>query len=616
MCGIFGWAGKDPKKFDKSKFDILGMYNIERGKHSCGVSADGDIYIGTDTNKVYHDFLANSGYNEPQNFPFVVGHTRHATGGAHNVDNAHPFGFGQVGDSYEFIGVHNGKLHNHTELAEKYKIDKKETITKDGVTTFREKIDSEVLLEAIYSSKEFKVLEEYRGAAALVFCNINEPNVVYFYHGKSKKYYADTEPEEERPLWFWQRNKNDLYVSSIAKSLIAIGGTEANVHAFDYNTVYKVTDGDVDSAVKFKINRANQQQSEYLPANYGRETHSRGNRPRNQHNCGYRQSTKRENDTRVIPINEHLVRQGDKSSDNIDNIYNDKPIKEMNQFKGGVFLNKLRYYRNGHLIDGIFTYIPKFGFYYLGEKYKEAADRFYGCINKYFDPEQKDFIRLITSYTKDERKRLYIPFNMDNTNETDFPQLFYFYDGVRVKTRSDYEACLRNNPKFDWEALSICSAHPVCDIKANYKKGDQQNILWDGKPATDTIAPLGGGKVYEIVDGNCKSITKQTEVDAESLTKISDAVALITAHEKDVLKDEITSKELEEIESPQKKINFDEDLLEKDLDHFFKEPLRMMPGYIKRLEEYKDCTRAAKAKEMLEIFVESASKLMTVDIND
>jgi len=611
MCGIFGWAGKDPKKFNKPMFDILGMYNIERGKHSCGVSADGDIYIGTDTNKVYHDFLANSDYNEPQNFPFVVGHTRHATGGAHNVDNAHPFGFGQVGDSYEFIGVHNGKLHNHVALADKYKIDKKEVREKDGVTSFREKIDSELLLEIIYTTKEFKVLEEYRGAAALVFCNINEPNVVYFYHGKSKKYYADNDTEEERPLWYWQKGKNDLYVSSLAKSLIAIGGTEANVHAFDHNTVYKVTDGDVDSATKYKINRKDAQQSEYLPGNYGREAYSAAPR---QHNCGFKRKTKDE--SRVIPLNQHLTRQADRSSDDIDNIYDDKPLKPMNEFKGGVFLNKLRYYRNGHLVDGIFTFIPKFGFYYLGEKYRESADRFYGCINKYFDPEQKDFVRLITSYTKDERKRLYIPFNMDNTNETDFPQLFYFFDGVRVKTRSDYEACMRNNPKFDWEALSICSAHPVCDVKANYKKGDQQNILWDGKPVTDNVAPLGGGKVYEIVDGNCKSITTQAEIDTESITKIKDAVDIISAHEKEVLKSEITSKELKEIESPQTKIEFDEDLLEKDLEHFFKEPLRMMPGYIKRLEQYSDSTRAKKAKEMLEIFVESAGKLMTVDIND
>jgi len=600
MCGIFGWAGKKPQDFDKARFDILGMYNIERGKHSCGVTVDGDIYVGVDSNKVYHDFLANSGYNNPQKFPFVIGHTRHATGGAHNVENAHPFGFGQLKDSYEFIGVHNGKLHNHVDLATQYKIDKKERKEKENIVTYREKIDSEVLLEIIYKSGNYKVLEEYKGAAALVFCNVNEPNVVYFYHGKSTKYWNDKEAEEERPLWFWQDKANSLYVSSLAKSLIAIGGTEANVHAFDYNTVYKVTDGDIDSAVKFKVDRSQAQQSEYSPTQYGKTSHSKG--PSEQH-CGFRPS---KNHTRVIPLNQHLPKDTA-----ITNIYNDAPIKEMNDFKGGVYVNKLRYFRNGHLIKGVFTYIPKYGFYFLAEKVKEAEKRFYDLINKYFDPEGKDFIRSITDIPRDERKRLYIPFIITKENETSFPQLFFFYDGIRIKTEGDYEACLRENPKFNWEALSICSAHPVCDIGSNYKRPAEQNILWDGKPVTDIVSPLGSGKIYTIEEGNCKDIREQVEVDAESIKKIEDAVKLITAHEKEVL-----TEELNEIESPQEEMKFDEDLLEKDLDHFFKEALRIYPGYVKRLKEYSGAPRADKAKEMIEIFIESATKLMTVDIND
>lgn len=53
MCGIFGYAGKNPKTFNKAKFDILGLYNNSRGGDSCGVTTDGEIYYGLRTSKNY-----------------------------------------------------------------------------------------------------------------------------------------------------------------------------------------------------------------------------------------------------------------------------------------------------------------------------------------------------------------------------------------------------------------------------------------------------------------------------------------------------------------------------------------------------------------------------------
>jgi len=606
MCGIFGWAGKKPQDFNKAKLDILGIYNIERGKHSCGVSTDGDIFIGVDSNKVYHDFLANSNYIEPNEYPFVIGHTRHATGGAHNVDNAHPFGFGQLGSHYEFIGVHNGKLHNHVKLAEKYDVELKARKQEKNVVSYREKIDSELLLEILYTSKDFKVLQEYKGAAALVFCNLNEPNVIYFYHGESKKYYADTDASEERPLWFWQESKNSVYISSLEKSLMAIGGSEDSVKSFEYNTVYKVTDGNVKTAVKFKIDRSKTQQSDYEGAASGftKEHKNDSNCAVAFHNRPYEGRHAYRNNSRVIPLNAH---KEDEDSD-IDNIYKDEPIvDDINKLNGGIYMNKLRYLRNGHLIRGIYAYVPKYGFYYLAESVKEAHNRFYDIINKYF--HKRDFISL-TDIPKAERKEAFIPFNMTAKNETDFPQLYYFYDGVEVKTEADYEACLRENPKFDWEALSICSKHPVCQYEVGYKRAKEQNILIDGAPATETIAPFGAGKVYTIVNGNCTKIEATESIDQESIKRIADAVDKISTIEKEILKGE-----LEEIEIFPA-VKYDDDLLEKDLDHFFKVSLRDFPNYLKRLKEYDGAPRAEKATEILEMFCESASKLMTIDVND
>ena len=92
-CGLFGWSGKDTRKFNKDKFDKLGMLNVERGKSSCGISFDGDIQIGTDSTKFYYDFIVDREI-KPKRFPVVIGHTRQASNGTVNVYNAHPFGFG------------------------------------------------------------------------------------------------------------------------------------------------------------------------------------------------------------------------------------------------------------------------------------------------------------------------------------------------------------------------------------------------------------------------------------------------------------------------------------------------------------------------------------------
>ena len=73
-CGIFAWSGKDPKKFNKDKFDKLGIFNIERGKDSCGISFDGEVYYGINTEKLYSNFIVNIAQNPkcPFSFSFSI----------------------------------------------------------------------------------------------------------------------------------------------------------------------------------------------------------------------------------------------------------------------------------------------------------------------------------------------------------------------------------------------------------------------------------------------------------------------------------------------------------------------------------------------------------------
>ena len=267
MCGIFAWSGKDPKKFNKDKFDKLGIFNIDRGKDSCGVSFDGEVYYGLNTEKLYSKFIVNREI-KPLKYPVVIGHTRQASiGNIVNETNAHPFGFGNNSEgNYEFIGCHNGTLYNHKDLASTFKIDTAETIKVQSdhnpngfYESFRQKIDSEILLEIIYKTKNFKVLSQYNGAAALVFTNTNEPNVIYVWKGASKWYdYTNYHIEEERPLFYYKETKNSLYISSIQESLETIGGiANVNLFTFSPNTIYKITDGDVEHAEKTPISRNN-----------------------------------------------------------------------------------------------------------------------------------------------------------------------------------------------------------------------------------------------------------------------------------------------------------------------------------------------------------------------
>jgi glutamine phosphoribosylpyrophosphate amidotransferase len=256
MCGIAAWAGENPKHFNKYKFDILGIFNDSRGGDSCGVSTDGEIYYGlTTSDKKYKDFLVEKNYLVPKSIPIVIAHTRKSSVGTINMHNAHPFGFGinEKYDSFEFIGCHNGTLYNYEELAREFNVSVNDNDS-NGVFK-RRKIDSEVFLEIIYKNKNFKVLSKYNGGAAIVFYNTLEPNVLYAFHGESSTY-SNTKPEEERPLFYYQEKSNSVYISSIAESLVAIGGElNKNVFSFKTNCVYKIKNGNVDKAELFEISR-------------------------------------------------------------------------------------------------------------------------------------------------------------------------------------------------------------------------------------------------------------------------------------------------------------------------------------------------------------------------
>lgn len=605
-CGIFAWAGKDPKQFNKNKLDILGIFNESRGTHSCGISKDGDIVIGIDKNKVYKDFLSNTNYDAPAKIPVVIGHTRLSTFGEHTLDNAHPFGYGELNKHYEFVGVHNGTLINHLDIAKLNNVSNVATVVENNISKTRNKIDSEVLLECIFKSKNFNVLSQYNGAAAVVFTNLQQPNVMYCFRGESRKVNTLEATSDERPLFYYKESKNSLYISSMENSLYAIGGTKKTVFEFETNKVYKITDGDITTVVKYKIDRKNNYQTY--------STYTAWKKPEYNEYLddddwedyrGYKNN---------LPINRpKLPEQKQFVFDKTDAINLNKEVyfTKSTNFESTVYFNKLRYWRNGHLISGCFTFVPQFGFHFLGHGLKESDDAFYGLVNKLFFG--KDFVNDISLLSEENIAKSRIPFKSTSKHEIKFPSVYYFYKGVRLQTASDYIACLQMDKEFeapfDWRSLSQCAAHPIIEISEDKGSNAGSVVLKLDRPVTDIVCPLGSEKIYSFEDGRCIKITAVTK-NTKSLQEVADA---LLAHENKVVETEFS---IEDEDTKVITLNLDDDLLEKDFNDIFKDNLMKFPMYIKRLEKYKDNPKAKDALLILEKFLYKSTKLMAYDLKE
>lgn len=535
-CGIYAWAGKDIKQFNADKFNILGLFNIERGKDSCGISYDGEIYTGIGKDKLYSDFILERDIQLTK-YPTIIGHTRQASyGNIVNEHNAHPFGFGENNNGYEFIGCHNGTLYNDDVLAKRYNVETREekiTVNAHGTKTYeyRSKIDSEILLEIIYSSKSFDVLAEYNGGAALVFSNTNEPNVIYVWKGASKEFNYVSQPvKEERPLCYYKESKNSLYISSLANSLLAIGGKlNKTVFTFDENTVYKITDGDISKAVKIKVDREGATQKKEVPTTTYGHTSSTRTRSKDYYDSfdhrAYDDCWEWDSDLgdyklitpapkTIIPNPNIIGNTNNKviSTVRVPNIYTELLLHNQNEYGGKTYFNKLRFWKNGHLLSGIYTFVKGYGYYRLDEYNVEAANtaliNLVGVpfIDKYFN---FSLTKKGIDISHPEIQKT-IPFKtLDDCNFN----IHYFIQGVKIEngldfkvTYNQYQNSIKANKLIDYIVLSEISTHPIIDLENTVKNVDYQGITFRSKLVTDTISPLGSEKRYVIESGNLKKL--------------------------------------------------------------------------------------------------------------
>ena len=170
MCGIVGYLGKKPS------YQILinGLKRLEyRGYDSAGIALleNGDISVFKKKGKVSdleqiintESFTSNIG----------IGHTRWATHGEPNDENAHP----HVSNSGELVMIHNGIIENYGAI--------KEDLIKKGYT-FQSQTDTEVFINFIEDIKKNEnipledalriALSNVIGAYAIAIISRENPN--------------------------------------------------------------------------------------------------------------------------------------------------------------------------------------------------------------------------------------------------------------------------------------------------------------------------------------------------------------------------------------------------------------------------------------------------------
>lgn len=544
-CGIFGMATNKPENLDVNGVHILGIFNIERGKMSCGLSWDGDVQYGLGFDKLYTDFIVDREI-KPIKTPIMIGHTRQPSYGfAITEDNAHPFGFGtsKDGEGYEMIFCHNGTLKNHKELALKYNIELTDKITKithggHEYESTRDKIDSEILGEILYKTKKFHVLSEYIGAAALAWTWIDEPNKLYLWSGASKQTQGSLNITEleERPMNVYCKNQNSVFFSSLSDSLTVLGASKKDDLQIDYNTVYIITDGDFENAEKHKVSRRKSGQNEAAVFN---TKYDRYNNTLNNQYCNWEDLQ----DERKATLSTTPPVENAKYS--MTNLNDDKTIHLIGDYKNKVYSKSLRYWNNGSLINGVYVYIKNWGFKFAGIDSLTGALFIKNVKGLPFDYAIGAFNYNVLN------KKGFVPFGKD----VEKVQFHYFVNGVLLKSLEDYNRAvviqkgLKSPSKhIDYQILSHISKHPIIDIDST--KTTTISIL-DGKPFTGNITELGFEKIYYFNNGVLVKWVKREDLPAK--VEIPVIILPATAESKKFDK-ELFDNSVKEIETIEKEI--------------------------------------------------------------
>ena len=175
MCGIVGYIGNKSSK----DYLLAGLIRLEyRGYDSCGIaSIENEKFEVYKSTKRIDELYKNT--NDVEFANIGIGHTRWATHGVPNNENAHP----HIDCKNKFAVVHNGIIENYLEL--------KNMLISNGYT-FKSETDTEVIpnLLSYNFSGDVKVaisktMQMLQGSFAIGIMCIETPEILYVARNKS-----------------------------------------------------------------------------------------------------------------------------------------------------------------------------------------------------------------------------------------------------------------------------------------------------------------------------------------------------------------------------------------------------------------------------------------------
>ena len=272
-CGIFAFVGRDPKKhFSWEKFNILGIFNDDRGGDACGIEFNNAVTHIHGTGYVRYKNAVIEKEIVCKGLPngHILGHTRKASSGGNKEKYIQPYviykndpinkSLAYHDTDYRawskerskgevlFAGVHNGTLYNEDDLAKEYNI-------KDNGYN-----DTQILFNILFKG-HYNVLSKYQGAASLIWHDYYT-EITYIFRGESSTYNTSNIATEERPLYYMECDKYNYYFSSVKDSLIFASNGSGKINEVPANTLMKIKDGEI--IAKEEIDRSKAFQKEYV----------------------------------------------------------------------------------------------------------------------------------------------------------------------------------------------------------------------------------------------------------------------------------------------------------------------------------------------------------------